>query len=331
MGRGREMSSISEEARGLSRLTGTDVLQLLLFRIGTLGNGVRELFAINVFKVREVLFLPTITPMPGGPAHVLGVANIRGQIMPVIDLAAVAGASAKQCKYLLVTEFQRSTQGFAVEDVEEIVRLQWSDVLSAHEHAVGGAITSIAKLPSEAGQSRLAQVLDAEKVLGEVLFPQAMEMESVRTGVRLGLSSEQVVVIADDSAVARSQIAMVLKGMEAKYVLTRTGREAWEKIRELADAAHREGRRAAERIALVLTDLEMPEMDGFTLTRMVKGDAALKMIPVIVHSSLTGRANEEHARQAGAEDYVGKFAPDELAEALRRVIRAGAGSGPSAG
>ncbi|MDE2305244.1 MAG: chemotaxis protein CheV [Gammaproteobacteria bacterium] len=315
------MANILHDVDERSRLAGTNKFELLLFRLGATPAGARELFGINVFKVREALVMPPITAMPGAPRHVLGVANIRGQIVPVVDLPSVVGCTPKALNILIVTEYERSIQGFAVEEVEEIVRLDWSQVLSAEANSVGGMITSIARLDAGDEKSRLALVLDVEKVLGEVLPSRVREVNPNQLGPKLALRDGCVIVAADDSGIARSQIEKVMQTLQAPFVMTRTGKEAWDKIQDIARAAKLEGKQPIDKIAAILTDLEMPEMDGFTLTRMVKGDDRLKAIPVIVHSSLTGVANEDHARKVGAEGYVGKFVAEELAGALRKAVR----------
>ena len=102
--------------------------------------------------------------------------------------------------------------------------------------------------------------------------------------------------------------------------MTKSGQEAWDRLQDMAGQAKAEGVDVGKKIAVVLTDLEMPEMDGFTLTRKIKEDERFKSIPVVIHSSLTGQANEEHARRVGAEGYVAKFLADDLGSSLRSVI-----------
>ena len=133
-----------------------------------------------------------------------------------------------------------------------------------------------------------------------------------------------MILAADDSFVARNQIEKVLQALHAPYVMAKTGREAWDKLQSLAHDAKTEGKRVNDKVAAVLTDLEMPEMDGFTLTRKIKDDDRFKRIPVVIHSSLTGQANEDHARNVGADGYVAKFVANDLGVALRRVIDAAA-------
>ena len=314
------MTSILQNVDERSRLAGTNKFELLLFRLGEQADARREIFGINVFKVREALIMPTITAMPGAPKHVIGVANIRGQIVPVIDLPAVVGCQPRTRGILLVTEYERSVQGFAVEEVEEIVRLEWSQVLSAEANAVGGMVTSIARLDSDSQATRLALVLDVEKVLRDVLPSRIPDVNAARVGAQLAIPPGSLVLAADDSFVARSQIEKVLQALQVPYVMTKTGAEAWNKLQSLASEAKGEGKPVEDKIAAVLTDLEMPEMDGFTLTRKIKEDERYKRIPVVIHSSLTGQANEDHAKKVGAEGYVAKFVAEELGAALRKAI-----------
>ncbi len=316
------MSHLLQDVDERSRLAGTNKFELLLFRLGDEPGGRGEVFGINVFKVREAMVMPSLTAMPGAPQHVLGVANIRGQIVPVIDLPSVVGCKPSALNILIVSEYERSVQGFAVEDVEEIVRLDWSRVLSAEANAVGGMVTSIARLDADGDKSRLALVLDVEKVLRDVLPSRVPEVNAQHIGGQLTLPPGSVILAADDSFVARSQIEKVLQALGAPYVMTKTGKEAWDKLQALAHEAKAEGRRVEDRVAAVLTDLEMPEMDGFTLTRKIKEDERFRRIPVVIHSSLTGQANEDHARNVGAEGYVAKFVAEELGHAIRRAIAA---------
>ena len=314
------MSTVLQEVDERSRLAGTNKFELLLFRLGADGGGQREVYGINVFKVREALVMPPITVMPGAPQHVLGVANIRGQIVPVIDLPAVVGCKPGARNILIVTEYERSVQGFAVEEVEEIVRLEWSKVLSAEANAVGGMVTSIARLDADSDKTRLALVLDVEKVLRDVLPSRVKDVDPTQVGARLDMPPGSIILAADDSFVARSQIEKVLQALHAPYVMAKTGQEAWDRLQSLAREARAEGKSLGDKVVAVLTDLEMPEMDGFTLTRKIKEDERFKSIPVIVHSSLTGQANQEHAQRLGAEGYVGKFVAEELSAVLRKVV-----------
>lgn len=299
--------------------SGHNQFELLLFRLGVAaGSQQRELFGINIFKVREIMVMPKLTKMVNAPAHVLGVANIRGQIIPVIDLPALTGCTPGQGEgILLVTEFARTTQGFAVEEVTEIVRVDWKHVLSAEGHG-GELVTSIARIDGDAEDSRLAQVIDVERILQDVM-PEQARVEKV-SGGRLEVPAGTVVLVADDSPMARGIIEKGLQAMGVPHIMTRSGKEAWERLQQLGAQARAEGKTARDKVALLLTDLEMPEMDGFTLTRQLKADLGYSGIPVVVHSSLTGSASELQAQSAGADAYIAKFHIDELAETLRAVL-----------
>ncbi len=304
-----------------TNLTATNKFELLLFRLGESGSGTnRELFGINVFKIREILVMPPITEMANSSPNVMGVANIRGQIIPVINLASVVGCKPTNgLSILLVTEFARTTQAFAVEEVNEIVRLDWRQVLSADGQG-GGLVTSIARLDGDKADTRLAQVLDVEQILRNVM-PQDKSIDEFKTtGPQITLPPGTVILAADDSATARSLIEQGLTAMGLPYIMTKTGKEAWDRLISLSDIAVNEGKTAQDKVALVLTDLEMPEMDGFTLTRNVKGDQRFRNIPVVIHSSLTGSANEDHVTSAGADAYIAKFKAEELAQTLRSVL-----------
>ena len=304
-----------------TNLTGNSMFELLLFRLGEgAGTDRRELFGINVFKVREILVMPEVTVMVNAPPSVMGIANIRGQMIPVINLPSIVGCNpTKGLGILLVTEFARTTQAFAVEEVNEIVRLEWKQVLSAEGHG-GGLVTSIARLDGNAENTRLAQVLDVEQILRDV-FPQ--QHQAVADGAvipTLQLPPGTVVLAVDDSAVARMMMEQALKAMNVPYIMTKTGKEAWDRLQAISASAQAEGKSVRDKVALVLTDLEMPEMDGFTLTRNIKQDVRFKGVPVIIHSSLTGTTNEGHVKSVGADAYIAKFVAEELAITIRDVL-----------
>ena len=316
------MTTALHDIEERTNLTGSNKFELMLFRLGEApGTDRRELFGINVFKVREILVMPTITAIANAPAHVLGVANIRGQIIPVIDLPAVVGCVPRRgLTILMVTEFARTTQAFAVEEVAEIVRLEWGNVLAAEGNG-GGLVTSIAKLDGDTEKGRLVQVLDVEQILRNVM-PTAQEAITPQSvGAAVNLPEGSIILAADDSPVARMMIEQGLGAMGTPYVMTKTGQEAWDRLQAIEVEAHAEGKTAHDKVALVLTDLEMPVMDGFTLTRNIKQDPRFKSIPVVIHSSLTGTANEAHVSSVGADAYVAKFVASELATTIRQVLK----------
>ena len=317
------MSTVQKEVDERTNLTASNKFELLLFRLGvTPHSEQRELFGINVFKVREIMVMPTVTAVANSSPHLMGVTNIRGQVIPVINLPAAVGCEAKNgLNILLVTEYARTTQGFAVEEVDEIVRLDWSQVLSAETStSAGGLITSLARLDGDVHNTRLAQVLDVEQILRMVMPPAGPEISSETIGAHVTLPPGSVILAADDSMIARTLIERGLTAMGAPFVMTKSGREAWDRLQDLAAKAEAEGKPVSSKVALVLTDLEMPEMDGFTLTRKIKQDPRFRSIPVVIHSSLSGTTNESHVKTVGADAYVGKFVAEELADTIRRML-----------
>jgi two-component system chemotaxis response regulator CheV len=304
-----------------TNLAGNSMFELLLFRLGeSPATHKRELFGINVFKVREIMVMPEITAMVNAPPAVMGVANIRGQMIPVVNLPLITGCNpTKGLAILLVTEFARTTQAFAVEEVNEIVRLEWKQVLSA-EGTGGGLVTSIARLDGNAENTRLAQVLDVEQILRDVFPEQHKSIDESAVMPKVSIPPGSVILAADDSAVARMMIEQGLQAMHVQYVMTKTGKEAWDKLQALHAEATAQGKSIRDKVALVLTDLEMPEMDGFTLTKNIKQDQRFAGIPVIIHSSLTGTTNEGHVKSVGADAYVAKFVAEELGATIRSVL-----------
>jgi two-component system chemotaxis response regulator CheV len=319
------MKSVQQEVDERSNLTGTNKFELLLFRLGSDENGEHsELFGINVFKIREIVAMPTITKVAGAPQHVLGVVNLRGQIIQVLDLPGIAGVTPRTgLNIMLVTEFARTTQAFAVESVEEIVRLDWSQVMSA-EHSAGatGMVTSIARLePQDGHPVRLAQVLDVETILRDMNPDSQPDNIAQAVGSKMSLKAGSVILAADDSVVARALIEQGLEAMGLPFVMTKSGKECWDQLNSIAAAAEAEGKTVHDKVALVLTDLEMPEMDGFTLTRNIKSSSRFGAMPVVIHSSLSGNTNEEHVKNVRADAYVAKFSAEDLSRTLRTLLR----------
>ena len=185
------------------------------------------------------------------------------------------------------------------------MRLDWKQVHAAETAVSGRYITSIACLDEKTDTNDLAMVLDVEQILYDITPANhdlhATNLKTTKFNIKPGA----VAIVAEDSKVARSMLEKGLQAMEIPAQLHITGKEAWEKIGVLAAQAQAEGVPITDKIALVLTDLEMPEMDGFTLTR---------------HSSLSGNANEDHIRKVKADGYVAKFELNELSSVIEEVL-----------
>ncbi len=313
------MSELLKNIDARTRLAGTNKLEILLFTLGMdPRTGRRETFGINVFKVREVMRTPPITAAPEMPSSVEGMVSLRGVLVPVVDLAKYAGMSTDNPRdIMIVTEYNGHTQGFLVEAVDTILRLDWSqmrvppDMLTAN---LGGLVTAVTELPGP----KLVMLLDVEKVLSETT---RYDDEFLFKGIEpIEVESPVTVYFADDSSVARKQIERTLDVLGVRYVGTVNGRAAWDELEKLASYASASGRKVKDLVALVLTDVEMPEMDGYILTKRIKSDPRFEGVPVIMHSSLSGMSNQQLGRSVGVDEYVAKFEPQRLAEVLRRLI-----------
>ncbi|CUU23728.1 putative chemotaxis signal transduction protein [Duffyella gerundensis] len=316
------MDNFQKDIDERANLTLSNRFELLLFRLGSSSPEEKpELYGINVFKLREIVPMTAITKAAGMKPPLLGMANIRGQVIPVIDLPAVAGCTPSTgLNLLLVTEYARNTQAFAVESVDNIVRLEWSKVHAAEAGVSSRNITSIAMLENQEQGSNMALVLDVEQILYDII-PSARDVKTEQVKNKtFNMRPGSIAIVAEDSKVARSMLEKGLSGMGIPAELHNTGLEAWEKIKILAQQAQAEGVPIRDKISMVLTDLEMPEMDGFTLTRNIKSDPRLKEIPVVIHSSLSGSANEDHVRKVGANGYVAKFEINELSSVIHKVL-----------
>jgi two-component system chemotaxis response regulator CheV len=316
------MNNIQKDIDDRTNLTLSNRFELLLFRLGTsLNEQKSELFGINVFKLREIVPMPAFTRPAGMKAPLLGMVNIRDQVIPVIDLPAVAGCKPETgLNILLITEYARSVQAFAVESVENIMRLDWQQVHTAEKAVNGRYITSIACLDDNKETNNLALVLDVEQILYDIVpSNHDLRATNLKTST-FNITPGAVAIVAEDSKVARAMLEKGLNAMNIPHQMYVTGKDAWEKIQQLCAEAQAEGKPISEKIALVLTDLEMPEMDGFTLTRKIKTDERLKKIPVVIHSSLSGSANEDHVRRVKADGYVAKFEINELSSVIQEVL-----------
>ncbi len=313
------MSELLRNIDARTRLAGTNKLEILLFTLGEdPRTGRRETFGINVFKVREVMRTPPITVAPEMPSSVEGMVSLRGVLVPVVDLAKYAGMGTETPRdIMIVTEYNGHTQGFLVEAVDTILRLDWSqmrvppDMLTAN---LGGLVTAVTELPGP----KLVMLLDVEKVLSETT---RYDDEFLFKGIDPIVADEPLTVYyADDSSVARKQIERTLDALGVRYVGSVNGRQAWTELEKLASYAASSGRKVKDMVALVLTDVEMPEMDGYILTKKIKTDPRFDGVPVIMHSSLSGMSNQQLGRSVGVDEYVAKFEPQRLAEVLRRLI-----------
>lgn len=303
------MAGILDSVNQRTQLVGKNRLELLLFKL----NG-KQSYGINVFKVREVLQCPPLTVFPKLHRAIRGVAYIRGQAISIIDLNLAIGGRPIldiETRFIILTEYNRSVQGFLVGSVERIININWEDIMSPQ---IGGGHQSYLTAVTEFNDS-LIEILDVEKVLDEIA-PVNTEVSAEIASQTINGDKDKVrILVADDSSVARKQIHRALTALGIECDLVNDGREALNTLLEVAKTQS-----VTEKYALLISDVEMPEMDGYTLTSRIKSDPNLKGLHVILHTSLSGIFNQAMVEKVGADNFIAKFNPDELASAVQKVI-----------
>ncbi len=289
-----------------TRLAGHNRLALLLFRLGG-----RQLFGVNVFKVQEVLRRPLLFQLPGLPAEFAGVADVRGRSVPVLDLGLSIhhperdADPLKSPDYLVVTEFNRAIQGFLASGVERIVNIAVEDIHPPPElGAENSFLTAVTRF-----QGELIQVIDVESVLADIRKDR-MDIPLAPGMVLPADAPPMHVLVVDDSRVARTQIRNVLEQLGVSATLLSDGRQALDHLLQV----HASGEDPVSRYAMVISDIEMPAMDGYTLTTEIRRNPNLAGLYVLLHTSLSGVFNNAMVERVGADAFVVKYSPNELAE-----------------
>ncbi|XLP08162.1 chemotaxis protein CheV [Alteromonas marina] len=304
------MSGILDSVNQRTQLVGQNRLELLLFRL----NG-RQRFGINVFKVREVLQCPPLTAIPKLNPLVRGVAHIRGQTISVIDLSmATKGRRIEDISnaFIVIAEYNRSVQGFLVGAVERIINTNW-DAIMPPPQGTGRAsyLTAVTEVENE-----LIEILDVEKILNEISPLNAEVSAEVAEGLTTEGQENKIIFIADDSSVARNQVKKALTSLGLEIELAKNGLEALNRLKEIAE----EYGDVTNRVGVLVSDIEMPEMDGYTLTAEIKNTPELQKLHVVLHTSLSGVFNQAMVQKVGADDFIAKFHPDELATAVQKWL-----------
>lgn len=310
----RHDNSLLTAVDGHTMLAGSNCMEILLFSLGT-----GETFGINVFKVREVSRTPFITRAPNMPTGVEGLISLRGNVIPVLSLAKILGVARPgepRGGAMMVTEYSKRTLGFLVHEVDRIIRVDWDRVRTPENvtNSVHSFITAISEQPD----GKLVSILDVETILANTFG------EGVIGNIApLGAPHDVNVFYVDDSAVARRKIAEVLDRLGVKHRHAQNGLEAWTRLEGMANHARQSNRPLTDDVDLILLDAEMPEMDGYVLTRNIKADKRFEDIPVVMHSSLSSEANRAMGKRVGVDAYVAKFDADVLADTLRPLLLRG--------
>jgi two-component system chemotaxis response regulator CheV len=280
---------------------GTNELEILVFFIG------KERFGVNIAKVREVIRPVTLTAPPNSHPHLEGVFNLRERIIPVLSLARVLNVKnelEKEEHKIVVMEYHSQWFGFIVDKVDKIYRTSWKDIEpppSDVSHV--STITGIAHV-----EDQLIMMLDVEKVTGDFIPSDRIHPEDHAGAEIKQLRNNKKLLVADDSGMMRQLISQILDETGyTNYDIASDGAEAWKLVNQ-------------SRYDLVLTDIEMPQMDGLHLTKRIKSEEELKDIPVVIFSSIISEDNRNKGDQVGADAQIAKPQFKELAAVLDQFL-----------
>jgi two-component system chemotaxis response regulator CheV len=298
--------SILDSVDQRTQLVGENRLEILMFRLSG-----RQLFAINVFKVQEVVRLPPLTRIPQRHPHVIGVVSLRGQTIPVVDLAQAIGMRPQMTdenSTIIVTEYNRTVQAFLVSGVERIVNLNWEAVQppptsAGRQHY----LTSITRVDDQ-----IVEIIDVEKVLAEIVpMDTTLPPERLENPLLAQAVGREVLII-DDSQVALRQLTDTLGQLGLKVHQCTDGLKGLRQLQAWAD----EGLVLTDKLLMVFTDAEMPEMDGYRLTTEIRHDPRLRDLYVVMHTSLSGSFNKAMVSKVGCDNFLSKFQPEGLLDVI---------------
>lgn len=306
------MAGVLDTVDQRTRLVGENRLEILLFRLAG-----HQLFALNVFKIREVLQLPRLTEMPQRHPHVVGVIHLRGQTIPVIDLSGAIGLRPQAVSpqsTIIVTEYNRSVQAFLVGGVDRIMNLNW-DAVQPPPRGAGRShyLTAITRLDDQ----RLVEIIDVEKVLAEIVPFNTRVSAELLDDALVKKARGREVLLVDDSPTGINQLRDTLSQLDLTMHVETDGLRALQLLQGWAD----QGENLPERLLMVITDAEMPEMDGYRLTAEIRKDPRLKDLFVVLHTSLSGNFNKAMVEKVGCDGFLSKFQPDQLVEVVRERLR----------
>jgi two-component system chemotaxis response regulator CheV len=306
------MAGVLDSVNQRTQMVGQNRLELLMFRLRG-----QQVYGINVFKVREVLPCPRLSSLPNSGRVVRGVSHVRGETIPIIDLSMAIGLlpipqENLATSFVIITEYNRKTQGFLVSGVERIMNMNWEDIVPPPKGAGKDVyLTAVTRI-----EEKLVEIIDVEKVLSEVSpLGEDVTEELVTRGSEREQSSLPVLVV-DDSSVARRQIERCLIAIGMEVIIKNDGRQALDYLEELTQ----DGSKAEDHLAMMISDVEMPEMDGYTLVTRVRENPSLRDLYVMLHTSLSGVFNQAMVKKVGANDFMAKFSADELAERVMEIL-----------
>ncbi|HOP50084.1 MAG TPA: chemotaxis protein [Ignavibacteriales bacterium] len=307
--------------------TGTNELEIIEYLLNypdTDGSIKTQSFGINVAKVREIMNLPEITELPNQPPNVKGIFNLRNRIIPVIDLglSLFNYTDPNTYKKLIVTEFNNNQFGFIVSDVKRIYRFSWMQVeapdiindFSTDQASIIGIIKT---------EDKNILLADVEKIIAEINPTLGLEVarEDIMKAEEIKKLTAQdiTVVTAEDSPTIRKMITGRLNLAGFKIQAFNDGLSAWNYLEDVAKKVEA-GEDLSKYVNLVITDVEMPQMDGFTLTKNIKTNKTLQSLPVIIFSSIVSEEVAHKGASVGADMQLTKPQVSILLDSINKLL-----------
>ncbi len=297
--------------------SGTNELEIIEFHLEKVlpdGRTKTCYYGINVAKVREVIRVPETTDYPNAQPHMIGVFSSREILTPLVDLAGWLGVPTStdiSKKYVIVTDFNRMTNGFLIDSISRIHRISWNDVESPSQFLEAGEQDCVVAVVRQ--DKKLIMILDFEKIISDINPELSMEKYDVTVDRKVDLNQRMVtkrnaktIMVVDDSAFIRSLIQDTLSSAGYNIIACKDGGEAHEKLMELKQAAKEENVSVSELIDAVVTDVEMPRMDGMHLIKRLRDDDSYSSMPIVMFSSLMSDDNRAKALALGANDTLTK-------------------------
>ncbi|MBD7942907.1 MULTISPECIES: chemotaxis protein [Psychrobacillus] len=296
--------------KGILLESGTNELEIVEFQVGS------NRFGINVIKVKEIIQPIPVTFIPHAHPHVEGIIQLRGEVLPVIQVGKVLGlpivSNTEQEKYV-VAEFNKQKVVFHVDNVTQIHRISWNQIEKPSDLYQGGTSHVIGVIKRE---EEMLLLLDFERIIMDINPESGISVDSVKKMGKRERSNKKI-VIAEDSPLLRKLLHDTLN--EAGYVnleFFENGKDALNYLESLEKISPD----VSEHVQMVVTDIEMPQMDGHALTKMIKGNNNLSKLPVVIFSSLITDDLRHKGDQVGAEDQVSKPEITELVLKIDQYI-----------
>ncbi|MBD1566341.1 chemotaxis protein [Vibrio sp. SA48] len=297
--------------------SGTNELEIIEFHLEKVlpdGRTKTCYYGINVAKVREVIQVPDTTDYPNAQPHMIGVFSSRDVLTPLVDLAGWLGVPTSQTlerKFVIVTDFNRMTNGFLIDSISRIHRISWNDVESPSQFLEAGEQDCVVAVVRKDGN--LIMILDFEKIIADINPELSMEKYDVKVDRSVDLNQKMVnkrnaktVMVVDDSAFIRSLIQDTLSSAGYNIIACKDGGEAYEKLMDIERVAKAENMAVSELIDAIVTDVEMPRMDGMHLLKRLRENDAYRDTPIVMFSSLMSEDNRAKALTLGANDTITK-------------------------